>query len=153
MVLSKNTVPDYYYRMEPDGRFQNGTGVGNETASEHEMYRKYMIDSLTHWVKEYQIDGFRFDLMGIHDVRTMNVIREAMDALDPRILLYGEGWDMGTGLAPEDKAKKDNAAQLPRIDFSMIRSAMPSKGLRFMVPSNVALSAENRRRISLPVLF
>ena len=71
----QNTVPDYYYRMEPDGRFQNGTGVGNETASEHEMYRKYMIDSLTHWVKEYQIDGFRFDLMGIHDVRTMNVIR------------------------------------------------------------------------------
>ena len=76
-----------------------------------------MIDSLTHWVKEYQIDGFRFDLMGIHDVRTMNAIREAMDALDPRILLYGEGWDMGTGLAPEDKAKKDNAAQLPRIGF------------------------------------
>ena len=113
----QNTVPDYYYRMEPDGRFQNGTGVGNETASEHEMYRKYMIDSLTHWVKEYQIDGFRFDLMGIHDVRTMNAIREAMDALDPRILLYGEGWDMGTGLAPEDKAKKDNAAQLPRIGF------------------------------------
>ena len=71
----QNTVPDYYYRMEPDGRFQNGTGVGNETASEHEMYRKYMIDSLTHWVKEYQIDGFRFDLMGIHDVRTMNAIR------------------------------------------------------------------------------
>ncbi|WP_049489250.1 type I pullulanase [Streptococcus parasanguinis] len=113
----QNTVPDYYYRMEPDGRFQNGTGVGNETASEHEMYRKYMIDSLTHWVKEYQIDGFRFDLMGIHDVRTMNAIREAMDALDPRILLYGEGWDMGTGLAPEDKAKKDNATQLPRIGF------------------------------------
>lgn len=113
----QNTVPDYYYRMERDGRFQNGTGVGNETASEHEMYRKYMIDSLTHWVKEYQIDGFRFDLMGIHDVQTMKAVREAMDALDPRILLYGEGWDMGTGLAPENKAKKDNAAQLSRIGF------------------------------------
>ena len=66
------------------------------------MYRKFMIDSLTYWVKEYKIDGFRFDLMGIHDVDTMNEIREAMDAIDPRILLYGEGWDMGTGLAPED---------------------------------------------------
>ena len=83
----------------------------------------------------------------------MNAIREAMDALDPRILLYGEGWDMGTGLAPEDEAKKDNAAQLPRMDSSMIRSAMPLKGLRFMVPSNVALSAENQQRISLRVLF
>ena len=113
----QKTVPDYYYRMNPDGSFQNGTGVGNETASEHEMYRKFMIDSLTHWVTEYKIDGFRFDLMGIHDVDTMNEIREAMDAIDPRILLYGEGWDMGTGLAPKDKAKKDNAYQMAEVGF------------------------------------
>jgi len=113
----QKTVPDYYYRMNPDGSFQNGTGVGNETASDHEMYRKFMIDSLTHWVTEYKIDGFRFDLMGIHDVDTMNEIREAMDAIDPRILLYGEGWDMGTGLAPEDKAKKDNAYQMAQVGF------------------------------------
>ncbi|MEW4353660.1 type I pullulanase [Streptococcus pneumoniae] len=111
------TVPDYYYRMNPDGSFQNGTGVGSETASEHEMFRKYMIDSLTYWVREFGIDGFRFDLMGIHDVATMRAIREALDAIDPRILIYGEGWDMGLGLAAEDKAKKDNAYHLAGIGF------------------------------------
>ncbi|VEE81467.1 pullulanase [Streptococcus milleri] len=111
------TMPDYYYRMNPDGSFQNGTGVGSETASEHEMFRKYMIDSLLYWVKEYNIDGFRFDLMGIHDIETMRQIREALDEIDPRILTYGEGWDMGTGLLPLDKAKKDNAFELSNIGF------------------------------------
>lgn len=111
------TVPDYYYRMNPDGSFQNGTGVGNETASEKEMFRKYMIDSILYWVEEYNIDGFRFDLMGIHDVETMNLIRQKLDEIDPRIIMYGEGWDMGTGLAPENKAKKTNAYQMPRIGF------------------------------------
>ena len=113
----QTTVPDYYYRMNHDGTYQNGTGVGNETASEHEMFRKYMIDSLLYWVKEYNIDGFRFDLMGIHDVKTMQMIRWAMDEVDPKIILYGEGWDMGIGLASYDKAKKDNAYQLPNIGF------------------------------------
>lgn len=113
----QTTVPDYYYRMNHDGTYQNGTGVGNETASEHEMFRKYMIDSLLYWVKEFNIDGFRFDLMGIHDVKTMQTIRWALDEVDPQIILYGEGWDMGTGLAPYDKAKKDNAYQLPNIGF------------------------------------
>ena len=113
----QTTVPDYYYRMNHDGTYQNGTGVGNETASEHEMFRKYMIDSLLYWVKEFNIDGFRFDLMGIHDVKTMQMIRWALDEVDPQIILYGEGWDMGTGLAPYDKAKKDNAYQLPNIGF------------------------------------
>ena len=113
----QTTVPDYYYRMNRDGSYQNGTGVGNETASEHEMFRKYMIDSLLYWVNEFNIDGFRFDLMGIHDVKTMQMIRWAMDEVDPKIILYGEGWDMGTGLAPQDKAKKDNAYQLPNIGF------------------------------------
>ena len=113
----QTTVPDYYYRMNHDGTYQNGTGVGNETASEHEMFRKYMIDSLLYWVKEFNIDGFRFDLMGIHDIKTMQMIRWAMDEVDPKIILYGEGWDMGTGLAPYDKAKKDNAYQLPNIGF------------------------------------
>ena len=113
----QTTVPDYYYRMNRDGSYQNGTGVGNETASEHEMFRKYMIDSLLYWVNEFNVDGFRFDLMGIHDVKTMQMIRWAMDEVDPKIILYGEGWDMGTGLAPYDKAKKDNAYQLPNIGF------------------------------------
>lgn len=115
--LGYNYVQYYYYRMNPDGTFQNGTGVGNETASEHEMFRKYMIDSLLYWVQEYNIDGFRFDLMGIHDVKTMQMIRQSLDEIDSNIILYGEGWDMGTGLAPYDKAKKDNAYQMPNIGF------------------------------------
>ncbi len=111
------TVPDYYYRMNPDGTFQNGTGVGNETASEKEMFRKYMLDSIRYWIEAYNIDGFRFDLMGIHDVETMTMIREMIDTIDPRILVYGEGWDMGQGLMPEDKAIKANASKMPGIGF------------------------------------
>lgn len=111
------TVPDYYYRMNPDGSFKNGSGCGNETASEKEMFRKYMIDSICYWAREYDIDGFRFDLMGLHDVATMNLIREALDDIDPRIITYGEGWDMGDGLSPQEKAKKGNASLLPNIGF------------------------------------
>lgn len=110
-------VPDYYYRMHDNGSFQDGSGCGNETASEKEMYRKYMIDSLTYWAEEFGVDGFRFDLMGLHDVATMNAIRSAMDDIDPRILLYGERWDMGIDLPVDQKAKKDNAALMPRIGF------------------------------------
>ncbi|RLU28492.1 type I pullulanase [Streptococcus iniae] len=110
-------VPDYYYRMNPDGSFQNGSGCGNETASEKEMFRKYMLDSILYWIQEYNIDGFRFDLMGLHDVETMSIIRQEVDKIDSRILLYGEGWDMGIGLQPEKKAKKDNAHLLPGIGF------------------------------------
>ncbi len=84
-------VPDYYYRMHDNGSFQDGSVCGNETASEKEMYRKYMIASLTYWAEEFGVDGFRFDLMGLHDVATMNAIRSAMDDIDPRILIYGEG--------------------------------------------------------------
>ena len=95
------------------GSFQDGSGCGNETASEKEMYRKYMIDSLTYWAEEFGVDGFRFDLMGLHDVATMNAIRSAMDDIDPRILRDGEGWDMGIGLPVDQKGKKDNAALTP----------------------------------------
>ena len=111
------SVPAYYYRMHDNGSFQDGSGCGNETASEKEMYRKYMIDFLTYWAEEFGVDGFRFDLMGLHDVATMNAIRSAMDDIDTRILIYGEGWDMGIGLPADQKAKKDNAALMPRIGF------------------------------------
>ena len=95
------TVPNYYYRMNEDGTFSNGSGCSNDTASEHLMFRKYMIDSVTYWAKEYHIDGFRFDLMGLHDVTTMNEIRAALDGLyedgsGEKILMYGEAWNMPT---------------------------------------------------------
>ncbi len=111
------SVPDYFYRMNADGSFQDGSGCGNETASDKEMYRKYMIDSVLYWVTEYNIDGFRFDLMGLHDVDTMNAIRGELDKIDSRILMYGEGWDMGMGLQPDQKAKKGNAPLMPGVGF------------------------------------
>ncbi|MEE0264203.1 MAG: type I pullulanase [Acutalibacteraceae bacterium] len=92
----QKTVPDYYYRMNADGSFSSGSGCGNDTASEREMYRQYMIDSVVYWAKEYHIDGFRFDLMGLHDVETMNAIRAALDEIDPDIIMYGEGWSMAS---------------------------------------------------------
>lgn len=97
----QRTVPNYYYRMNNDGTFSNGSGCSNDTASEHLMFRKYMIDSVTYWASKYHIDGFRFDLMGLHDVTTMNSIRTALDNLyadgsGSQILMYGEAWDMAT---------------------------------------------------------
>ena len=97
----QRTVPNYYYRMNNDGTFSNGSGCSNDTASEHLMFRKYMIDSVTYWASEYHIDGFRFDLMGLHDVTTMNSIRTALDNLyadgsGSQILMYGAAWDMAT---------------------------------------------------------
>ena len=113
------TVPNYYYRMNSDGTFSNGSGCSNDTASEHLMFRKYMVDSVTYWAKEYHIDGFRFDLMGLHDVTTMNEIRDALDGLykdgsGKKILMYGEAWDLktnadqGTVLATQQNVSKLN---------------------------------------------
>ena len=108
------TVPDYYYRINPDGTFSNGSGCGNDTASEHKMFRKFMIDSVTYWAREYHIDGFRFDLMGLHDVETMNAIRTSLDKLEDgeKLIMYGEAWnlsttaDSGTVLANQDNISK-----------------------------------------------
>lgn len=112
------TVPNYYYRVNPDGSFSNGSGCSNDTASEHLMFRKYMVDSVTYWAKEYHIDGFRFDLMGLHDVTTMNAIREALDKLyedgsGQKIMMYGEAWNMDTFAAPNTvMANQNNLKQL-----------------------------------------
>ncbi len=89
------TVPNYYYRYDEDGNFTDYSGCGNDTASETAMYSKFMVDSVYYWATEYHLDGFRFDLMGLHDVNTMNKIREKLDTIDERIIIYGEAWDLG----------------------------------------------------------
>ena len=107
----QRTFPDYYYRVG-----SNGSGCGNETASEQPMMRRFMVESVKHWINEYHIDGFRFDLMGCHDIETMNVIRQAVDSIDPHIFIYGEGWSAGACALPNDQlAMKANIAQVPRV--------------------------------------
>ena len=108
-------VPGYYYRYTEGGDFANGTGVGNDTASERKMMQKLIVDSVVYWATEYHWDGFRFDLMGIHDVKTMNQVRSALNKIDPSILVFGEGWDLGTPLDPAQKANQKNAYKMPGI--------------------------------------
>lgn len=99
----QRTYPDYYYRKTADGRYSDGSGCGNETASERPLMREFMIESVKYWINEFHIDGFRFDLMGIHDIETMNQIRAAVDAIDPTIYIYGEGWSAGSCAYPQEK--------------------------------------------------
>ena len=109
------TVPGYYFRMKDDGSFSDGSACGNETASDHLMYRKYMIDSVLYWVNEYHIDGFRFDLMGVHDITTMNEIRKALDSRvenGKKIIMYGEPWTGGELATKEPTAVKSNISKL-----------------------------------------
>lgn len=108
-------VPDYYYRKDGSD-FSNGSGCGNETASERAMFRKFMVDSVTYWAKEYHVDGFRFDLMGLHDLETMRQIRAALDEIDPSIIMYGEGWTGGAStLHSGDSAIKNNIHLIPGV--------------------------------------
>ena len=112
----ERTMPGYFYRMREDGTFFNGSGCGNETASEQAMFRKYMIESLEWWMKEYHIDGFRFDLMAIHDIETMNIISERLHAIDPAVIIYGEGWAAMAPAYPEEEiALKVNTHMLNKI--------------------------------------
>ena len=109
-------VPQYFYRLNEDGTYANGSGCGNETASDHEMYRRFMVESVCYWAREYHIDGFRFDLMGIHDQETMRQIRAALDEIDPTILTYGEGWAAMSPAYPyEDLAMKQWTYKMPRV--------------------------------------
>lgn len=109
-------VPDYFYRQRADGSFSDASACGNETASERLMMRKYMIQSVKHWVNEYHIDGFRFDLMGIHDMETMNDISKAVRDIDPTIFVYGEGWKAGDSPLPDDQlALKANTFKMEKV--------------------------------------
>lgn len=105
------SVPGYYYRYNKDGSWSNGSGCSNDTASEHLMFRKFMIDSVLYWAKEYHLDGFRFDLMGLHDAQTMRLIRESLDKEfgKDNIIIYGEGWHMGTACAPGTQMANQSA--------------------------------------------
>ncbi len=112
----QRTYPDYYYRKTQDGKYSNGSGCGNETASEKPLMRQFMLESVKYWIDEYHIDGFRFDLMGIHDIETMNQIRAEVNKLDPSIYIYGEGWSAGSCAYPTEKlAMKANTRQLHGI--------------------------------------
>lgn len=112
----ERTVPGYFYRLKQDGSLADGSGCGNETASNRPMMRKFMVESVLYWIKEYHVDGFRFDLMGIHDIETMNEIRSAVSAVDPTILIYGEGWAAQTPRYSADSlAMKANIHKMPGI--------------------------------------
>ena len=113
------TVPGYYYRKDQYGRYSNGSGCGNETASERYMFRKYMIDSVLYWAKEYHIDGFRFDLMGLHDLETMKIIRNELNKVDKSIIMYGEGWTCyDTPLNINESAVKNNICKFDDLQIA-----------------------------------
>ena len=119
----QKTYPDYYYRTHPqplpkgvESKYSNGSGCGNETASEKPMMRRFMMESVKYWINEYHIDGFRFDLMGCHDIETMNQIRQMVNTIDPTIFIYGEGWSAGACALPNEKlGMKANIPQMPGI--------------------------------------
>jgi len=134
-------APGYFYRHNADSTFSNASGCSNETASERGMMRKFMVESVVYWATEYHVDGFRFDLMGIHDIETMNEIRAALDKIDPTIFMYGEGWTAGPSpLAEEKRALKKNAKQLDRIAvFSDdIRDALKGSWMHSEIPGFVS---------------
>jgi len=109
-------VPGYFYRFNADSTWSNASGCSNETASERPMMRKFIVESVVYWATEYHVDGFRFDLMGIHDIETMNEVRAALDKIDPSIFIYGEGWTAAASPLPEEeRALKKNAKQLENI--------------------------------------
>lgn len=116
----EKAVPGYYYRFDKDGNFSNGSGTGNEVATERYMARRFIIDSLKYWVNEYHVDGFRFDLMGVYDIYTVKKIRSELDKIDPSIIMYGEGWSGGTTqLVPENSALKANGPKFGKSQVAM----------------------------------
>jgi pullulanase len=113
----EKVVPEYYFRRTHDYKMSNGSFCGNDVASDRPMVRKLIIDAALHWVKTYGIDGFRFDLMGIHDIETMQILQRTIQAIHPQFMFYGEGWNMPTALAENKRATMNNASQLPSFAF------------------------------------
>lgn len=134
-------VPGYFYRQNADSSWSNASGCGNETASERPMVRKMIVESVVYWATEYHVDGFRFDLMGIHDIETMRAVRAALDKVDPTIFIYGEGWTAAASpLAEEKRALKKNAKEIPGIAvFSDdIRDALKGSWMHAEIPGFVS---------------
>ncbi|OEH91772.1 type I pullulanase [Bacillus solimangrovi] len=148
-----NLVPGYYFRYNTDGMPSNGTGVGNDIASERKMVRKFIVDSVVYWIKEFGIDGIRFDLMGILDIDTMKEIRRAVDVIDDSILILGEGWELNTPLQKEKKATLSNASQLQRIAFFNDQFRDIIKGSNFELENRGLISGEKISENSLMQLF
>lgn len=109
--------PGYYFRVDSSGKFSNGSGCDNDTESRNIMMRKFILDSLIYWTSEYHIDGFRFDLMGIHDIDTMNIIYNKLKKINKYVMLYGEGWDLNTPLSPFLKSCQKNSSMISHIGF------------------------------------
>ena len=107
-------VPNYFFRIDPSGNLTNGSGCGNDVASERPMVRKFIVDSVKYWASQYHLDGFRFDLMGLMDIKTISAVRTALNAIDPTLLMIGEGWNMGT-LPDDQRANQVNIAKLPGV--------------------------------------
>lgn len=143
-------VPGYYYRIDREGRFSNGSGCGNETASERLMMRKYMVDSIRYWATEYKIDGFRFDLMALHDIDTINDIRRMLDEIYPGIMMYGEGWAGGTSLLEHAKAAyKVNAPKIGKVSMFNDNTRDAIKGDTFNAHEGGYLAGVTRNRESV----
>lgn len=141
------TLPGYYYRENADGTLSNGSGCGNEFASERKMARKFIVDSLCFWAREYKLDGFRFDLMGLLDIETINLCTEKLREINPSILLYGEGWTGGLSPLPENlRALKCNARSVPHVAMFSddIRDAV--KGSVFCDENCGYVNGDNQRR-------
>lgn len=143
------TVPGYYFRYSGDGQLHNGSWCGNETASEQLMFRRYILDSIRYWTEAYGFDGFRMDLMGLHDTETLRQLRELLDAIDPEILLYGEGWSMGNhpeGVMPADQA---HANEMPGVRFfnDAFRNALRGSADEAAFPLSGSLSPERAKHI------
>ncbi|OIR46286.1 type I pullulanase [Corynebacterium sp. NML130628] len=148
----QQTVPNYYFRMDSECNFHDGTGVGNETASEQLMMRKYIVDSVKYWAKQYGVDGFRFDLMGIHDVETMNAVREALNEIDPSVVILGEGWEMGNHPAGVLGANQKNAKKLPGISFFNDQYRDTVKGDNFELAHTGFINGANENKRSWDLL-
>ena len=155
-------VPYYYYRYTSSGANSSASGCGNDTASERYMFRKFMVDSVSYWAEEYDLDGFRFDLMGLHDVKTMQEIEKAVHAINPQALIYGEGWTMGATIDGSDQANQSNinkikptegAAGSVAVFNDVIRDGL--KGSTFETQSQGFISgayALNRRKIEFGIM-